>query len=308
MKHRFVSFLLLSILLLGVLSSCNKNEGGDSAQLLSFSQAESVEEMKKLDGKPVTIIGYMSTLSPISGAFMYLMNLPYQSCPFCVPNTTQLSNTIAVYAKGGKSFVFTDRAIRVTGTLTFGDYVDEFGYEYSYRITDASYEILDTSDMNDTLRLWQQLAASDVISEIYSMFEYVRFTCFWTEYTMKFGDTDDSRDYLYVEEALSFIEKDGWQYHYGFEEGYFDRLIATVEEVDATAFSDLVAIVREAEALSHDAYNELKNGNYTLVDEYSDVFGDNRKQYKLNEAATLEARYEKLFYTDFSSWIAGWEL
>ena len=308
MRIRTLSLLLLLALLLMLLPSCDKSDSGASAQLLSFSQAESIEEMKKLDGKPVTIIGYMSTLSPISGAFMYLMNLPYQSCPFCIPNTSQLSNTIAVYAKSGKSFSFTDRAIRVTGTMSFEDYVDDFGYEYSYRITDATYEVLDTENMSDTLKLWQQLASTNVIADIYSMFEYVRFTCFWTEYTMQFGETEDSRDYLYVEEALTFIEKDGWQYHYGFEEGYFDRLIATVEEVDATAFSSLVEIIRTAEALSRDAYNELKNGNCTLVDEYSNVFKDNRRQYKLNEAAALEARYEKLFYTDFSSWIAGWEL
>ena len=34
--------------------------------MLSFSQAQSIEEMKNYDGREVTIIGYMSTLSPIS--------------------------------------------------------------------------------------------------------------------------------------------------------------------------------------------------------------------------------------------------
>ena len=34
-------------------------------------------------------------------SFMFLMNLPYQSCPFCVPNTSQLSNTMEVYPKKG---------------------------------------------------------------------------------------------------------------------------------------------------------------------------------------------------------------
>ena len=136
MKRTF-AFILAIIFTALPLASC-KGGGTGSGQLLSFSQAQSIEEMEKLDGKEVTIIGYMSTLSPISGEFMYLMNLPYQSCPFCVPNTTQLANTMAVYAKSADGFEFTDRAIQVTGVLEFGDYTDEFGYEYNYRIKDAT--------------------------------------------------------------------------------------------------------------------------------------------------------------------------
>ena len=107
---RIVSIILLLTLLCS-LTACGGDDG--PAKLLSFSQAQSISEMEKLDGEKVTILGYMSTLSPVSGEFMYLMNLPYQSCPFCIPNTTTLSNTIAVYAKD--EFEFTDSAIRVTG-------------------------------------------------------------------------------------------------------------------------------------------------------------------------------------------------
>ena len=160
------------------LVSCDKEDDNPS-QLLSFAEAQSITEMEKLDGKTVTIIGYMSTLSPVSGKFMYLMNLPYQSCPFCIPNTTQLSNTMAVYSKDGDEFEFTDRAIKVTGVLEFGDYTDEFGYEYGYRIKDATYSILDTSDMSEQLRLWQQLASTNVVADVYSMFEYLNFLCYW---------------------------------------------------------------------------------------------------------------------------------
>ena len=65
---------------------------------------------------------------------------------------------MAVYAKNGDSFEFTDRAIKVTGTLEFGDYTDEYGYEYGYRITDATYNEVDMSEMSDKMKLWQQLA------------------------------------------------------------------------------------------------------------------------------------------------------
>ena len=290
--------LMLSVCLV----SCEKEES--LSQLLSFSQAQSVEEMEKLDGKTVTIIGYMSTLSPVSGKFMYLMNLPYQSCPFCIPNTTQLSNTMAVYAKGDNEFEFTDRAIKVTGVLEFGDYTDEFGYEYGYRIKDATYSILDTSDMSEELRLWQQLASTDVVAEVYSMFEYLNFLCYWPTYTASF---DGGKDYLYPEDALMFVESDKAQFNYGFKEGYFDDITATVKKVDPEAFAELVKIINDAKKLADKAYAELKAKNCTLVQEYSGAFGDGRTQYKINAAEELESEMERI-YMAFSDWLASWEL
>ena len=209
---KVISLILVSCLAVFVFASCGNDNGGDETMgnTLSFSQANSVEAMQKLDGKQVNIIGYMSTLSPINGSFMYLMNLPYQSCPFCVPNTTQLSNTMAVYAKSGDSFEFTDRAIKVTGILEFGDYTDEYGYEYGYRITDATYTEVDTSEMSDKMKLWQQLASTNVISDVYNMYEYINFLCFWPTYTAEF---EGGKDYLYPTDAINFIETEGAQFN-----------------------------------------------------------------------------------------------
>lgn len=299
---RLICFVLILALAFPLLAGCGQETG--KSQLLSFSQAQSVDEMKKLDGKQVSIIGYMSTLSPVSGRFMYLMNLPYQSCPFCIPNTTQLSNTMAVYAKENDEFEFTDRAIRITGILEFGDYTDEFGYEYSYRIVDATYTILDTSNMSQELQLWQQLASTDAVAEVYTMFEYVNFLCYWPTYTVQF---ESGKDYLYPSDALYFVETDGAQFNYGFQEDYFDAIIATIESVDKTAFADLVQVVNDAKVLSEQAYQELKTMNCTLVEEYSAVFGDGRQQYQINEAKQLEAEMERI-YIQFSNWLSSWEL
>lgn len=297
----FLCIFLIILTLCPLAVSC-KDKG--KAQMLSFSQAQSIDEMKKLDGKQVSIIGYMSTLSPVSGKFMYLMNLPYQSCPFCIPNTTQLSNTIAVYAKDSKGFEFTDRAIIVTGTMEFGDYTDEFGYEYSYRIKDADYSILDTSNMSEELRLWQQIASTDVLTEVNNMFEYVNFLCFWGTYTAKF---ESGKDYLYPSNAVRFIENDGAQFNYGFKEGYFENIIKTVKEVDENAFKDLVSIVEKTEALADRAYKDIKDGKYSKVNEYSNAFKDGRKQYKMDNADAYETEFKKI-YSDYSEWIASWEI
>lgn len=302
MIKRIVCALTAALLIAFPLISCDKETG--SSQLLSFSQAQSISEMEKLDGKTVTIIGYMSTLSPVSGKFMYLMNLPYQSCPFCVPNTAQLSNTMAVYAKDNDEFEFTDRAIKVTGVLEFGDYTDEFGYEYGYRIKDAVYSVLDTSDMSDELRLWQQLASTDVVGEVYSMFEYLNFLCYWPTYVSTF---EGGQDYLYPSDALMYIETDKAQFNYGFKEGYFDSIIKTIKSVDETAFSELADIVENAKVLSDKAYSELKAGNCIAVEEYSGRFGDGRAQYQINASAELESEMENI-YMAFSEWLASWEL
>ena len=302
MKRTF-AFILAIIFVIMPLASCDKG-GTGSGQLLSFSQAQSIEEMEKLDGKEVTIIGYMSTLSPISGEFMYLMNLPYQSCPFCVPNTTQLANTMAVYAKSAEGFEFTDRAIQVTGTLEFGDYTDEFGYEYNYRIKDATYTILNTDDLDPKIKLWQQLASTDVIAEIYQMYEYINFLCFWPTYTAQF---EGGSDYLYPEDAIYFYQTDGAQYNYGYQPGYFNSLIAKVESVSKTDFTALVENIRKAEALAAEAIAEIEAGNYTQVAEYSAQFNDGRAQYTMNRASEFEAKMQAT-YLEFAEWLATWEL
>ena len=302
MKRTF-AFILAIIFTALPLASCKGGDTG-SGQLLSFSQAQSIEEMEKLDGKEVTIIGYMSTLSPISGEFMYLMNLPYQSCPFCVPNTTQLANTMAVYAKSAEGFEFTDRAIQVTGTLEFGDYTDEFGYEYNYRIKDATYTVLNTDDMDPKIKLWQQLASTDVIAEIYQMYEYVNFLCFWPTYTAQF---EGGGDYLYPDDAIYFYKTEGAQYNYGYQPGYFDSLIAKVESVSKTDFTALVENIRKAQTLAAEAIAEIEAGNYASVAEYSGQFGDGRPQYKMNRAEEFDAKMQET-YLEFAEWLATWEL
>lgn len=303
---KIISILLVACLALFAFASCGNNNSGDEIidNTLSFSQANSVEEMQKLNGKQVNIIGYMSTLSPINGSFMYLMNLPYQSCPFCVPNTTQLSNTMAVYAKSGDSFEFTDRAIKVTGTLEFGDYTDEYGYEYGYRIKDATYTEVDTSEMSDKMKLWQQLASTEVISDVYNMYEYINFLCFWPTYTAEF---EGGKDYLYPTDAINFIETEGAQFNYGYAEGYFDSMIKTIEEVSTTDFITLVENIKKAKSLAERAFADLKAEEYATTTEYSGSFGDGRSQYKMNNADAYEKEMEAI-YREFAEWLAEWEI
>ncbi len=286
-----------------MLPSCS-SAGKNKAAALSFSDKHDIEELNSFDGESVTITGYMSTRLPSSGNYFYLKNLPYQSCPFCVPNTAQLANTIAVYAKPGDVFEFTDRAIRVTGVLEFGNYTDEFGYEYNYRIKDAEYAVPDTDDLDPQIKLWQQLASTDVVAEIYRMYEYVSFLCFWPTYTAQF---EERSDYLYPSDISPFYQIDGAQYNYGYQPGYFDSIITTVEGVSSTDFTVLIENIRKSEALASEAIAELEAGRYTAVTEYSSVYGDGRTQYKMDKADEFEARMQAT-YQEFAAWLATWEI
>ena len=154
--------ILLLVLARALLSGCGSKDA--EAAKLSFAESASIETIQKLNGKTVSLTGYMATLSPLEGDYIYLMNLPFQSCPFCVPNTQQLANTMAVYAAKGTKFDYTDRPVKITGRMDVGQYSDDYGYEYNYRIVDAKYEIVDLSQVSEEYALYQSLAEDGVIA------------------------------------------------------------------------------------------------------------------------------------------------
>lgn len=307
--------LLIALLLLSFIG-CDKGVDASNATKLSFKSAASYEDLKALDGKTVTINGYMATSSPVDGGYIFLMNLPYQSCPFCVPNTSQLSNTMAVYAPKGDAFTYTTQAIKVVGKLVVAEnenkpFTDNYGYEFNFKIVDASYTILKDDELSADMALWQKIANSDVISEIYAMYDYVNFVCAWNTYYVNSYVNESGATvpgyYLYPADALGYLTRENAQWNYGYRDGYFDGLIQKVEAVDPTAFADLVSNIRKAEALAKKALGELEAGNYTYEVKYVEQFGTEDKVYTLNKGEELASEMEAL-YKEFSLWLSGWEM
>lgn len=296
-------WLAILIALCAVLSGCGKSDGADDAiKEFSFSDSINISAIKKLDGQRVRINGYMATLSPVNGKYMYLMNMPYQSCPFCVPNTTQLANTIAVYAKEGKAFEYTDQAIRVTGTMRVEDYADEFSYEYNYRIVDASYEVIDLATVSAEYALWYSIASDGLVSDIGAMFDFVHFVCQWTEYQSYTINEDGSRTdwYLYPGDTQRILVDTGpYGYASQMADDYFPGLIRRADAISKTDMEDVKRLISDARQLTLDALNEL-NANRFTYDEQAD-------KYSLNADANLYQRYQNL-YLAFSEWLAKWEL
>ncbi len=310
-------FIVVSILAL-CFAGCKGSESNSDGSVtkLSFKEASGYDYLKTLDGKQVTISGYMATSSPVDGSFMFLMNLPYQNCPFCVPNTSELSNTMEVYPKENETFAYTAQAIKVVGTLQVAEnedkpFTDEYGYEFNYKIVDATYTIIKAEDLSNDMALWQKLAESDVVNDVYAMYDYVNFLCYWNTYFVEPFTTEDGEQvsgyYLYPTDAENFIYKDGAQYNYGYKDGYFDGIVAKIEAVDKEAFSDLVENVRKAEALANKALKELEDKNYTNEYKYIEKFDTEDYVYTLNNEAELTKEMETL-YTEFANWLGSWEM
>ena len=298
-----VSLLLIAALACLVLAGCGNSaaSAGDPTSL-SFSDATSIDAITALNGKLVTIVGYMATLSPISGKYMYLMNMPYQSCPFCVPNTAQLANTMAVYAPEGKTFQFTDQAVRITGRMETGDFTDEFGYTYNYRIADAACEEVDLATVSENYKLWQAIASDGIVAEVNSMFDYLHFVCCWPIYVGGYVDEDGNEVSfnMYPGDVTNMLADDGMNgYADKAAESYFPGLVSRAKAISETELDDLIEIIDAAKAVETYARGELDAGNYTY-DEAND-------QFSLVNQDDLYNRWLDV-YTRFSEWLAKWEL
>ena len=304
MKHtpKFIALALILVLTACALTACSGNKAEASETILTFADSASINTIQSLNGKKVKLTGYMATLSPLSGEYIYLMNLPYQSCPFCIPNTQQLANTMAVYAPSGKKFTYTDQPIVITGRMETGNFSDEYGYEYNYRIVDASYQTVDLSSVSEEYALYQNLASDGVTADINAMFDYLMFMCNWTEYQGSYTDENGERIayYLYAGDVENLLQDDG---PYGYasyaSEDYFPGLIKRVQAISSTKLTDLTNIISAAQALEQEARAELDNGNYTY-DETTDKF-------TLTNADALYNKFQDV-YGQFSTWLTKYQL
>ena len=300
---KFAALIALLICIALLATGCGSTKASSmEATKLSFADSASLDTLKALDGKSVTITGYMATLSPLSGEYIYLMNMPYQSCPFCVPNTNQLSNTMAVYAASGSKFEFTDRPVQISGTMRVADRVDDYGYSYNYYIDNASYTAVDLSSVSQEYALYQSLAEDGVIADVNAMFDYLMFVCQWTEYTSSYTDESGQQITfnLYPGDVTSILESDGLNgYATQASPDYFPGLISRVNAVSSTGLTELTDVLSAAQAVEQYARAELDSGNYTY-DEATD-------KYSLTNSEELYNRFYEV-YAAFSTWLTQYEL
>lgn len=139
MKSRIITLILLITI---IATSCSKgtNEKITSNILFTslYKTSEGVKEVssaiKILDGQQVKIKGYMARQSPVDNSFIYLVNMPYMSCPFCVVTDNTMLEVISIYNNDNSPIYFIDKPVEIIGTLEVSEKTDEFNYTTQFRI------------------------------------------------------------------------------------------------------------------------------------------------------------------------------
>lgn len=196
-------------------------EGDNGVTVLKFKNTNSNETINALSGKQVSITGYISTLSPLNGEFAYLMNMPYQSCPFCVPGTSEISNTLAIYAGNKSKIKFTDQPVTVVGTLETGNFVDDFGYEYGVRLNNVTVNKADVDKLSASIKQYNLLAENGVVSQIYNSIMSADASVFYNYYEL---EKPEKIEMDFINSTKATLE--GYN-----EKGEYNQLISTMDNL-----------------------------------------------------------------------------
>lgn len=246
MKKLIILVIAICCMLVGCSSNENStaNKTSNEVTEIRFKDMIDVEELRKLDGQKVKITGFMAQMSPLDGSMIYLMNMPYQSCVYCVPNTNQLVNTMAVYSKNGKQIEYTDLAVEVVGTIKFEDITDEMGYSYNYRIIDADISYADVDALTEEVKIYTDLvnkgfvdAISQVILELNTRINYESLGLS-TEYLSPISDKSINN----LESMFSGLER--------------------------LKYSDIYSVVNDLKSLCSDINNVIEAGEYSKISEF----------------------------------------
>ena len=192
--------------------------------VLKFS--DTYEKVKQLEGKEVKMTGYMSLMSPLDGSYIYLMNLPLQSCPFCLPDSTKITNTVACYAKEGSKIDYNSNPVVVTGVIELGNFKDDFGYEYAFKIKDVKIEEADTEKLAENYRIYSAVTEDGLLLQIYDALNWVTINGTYYDYGYAYEDIiKDLMDNRYVDESIAKLK--------GISETDYADLIAVCEKIKA---------------------------------------------------------------------------
>ena len=246
---------LVMVVSLGGCSSTKLQEV-DGVTELKFKDTIKTSELKKIDSKTVSMIGFMSTSTPLNGEYTYLMNMPYQNCSFCVPNTDSLVNTIAVYAPEGKSFEFTDVPVRVTGTLEFKTTTDSMGYTYEYRIKDAKLEEADVSNLEEDIKLYTDLINQGFAESMETIFTTLYNTINYESKNIKEDD---------LELLDTNLTKDVKNMFENLDKSKYSEMTTMIETIDEL----IVDINKGIESKDYSKFEDYNNKGNELYTTYS---------------------------------------
>ena len=220
----------------------------DGSYQIRFSDLVSLKDLEEYNNKTVTAIGYLSPITSYDGSFGYLMNLPYQTCPYCLPSDTKITNTITIFAKNGKQIEFTEAAIMVRGTLKLESYTDSYGYSYNYRIIDATIEEADTSELGEKIVLYNKLAEKEILTKLMDTLYWVDENVYYDEYTANGAN--------YEREIVDLTN--------------LESVITDLENFEPEEVSILKSVANKLKEIAIDTNKLLEEENYDKILEYKE--------------------------------------
>jgi hypothetical protein len=254
-----ISMIVIGLVIFVIISQENKVNAQDkiknSEKIISsgtyqikFSDLVSLEDLKEYDNKEVTAVGYLSPIMSYDGSFGYLMNLPYQTCPYCMPSDTKITNTISIFAKSGQKIEFTEAAVLVRGTLKLEPYTDAYGYSYNYRLVDVKIEKADTSELGEKIALYNKLAEKEILTNLMAMLYAVDDNVFYDEYT--------ANGVTYERQVVDTSK--------------IDAILTNLEDFKEEDISILKEVAKELKNIATDTNELIQKENYEKVLEYKE--------------------------------------
>lgn len=98
------------------------------------------DKVKALDGKKVSMEGFMAPPLKAEADFFVLTEIPMALCPFCSSDADWPDNIVVIYLGGKQTFLPGGTRINVEGRLEMGSWTDpNTGFLSRLRIRDARF-------------------------------------------------------------------------------------------------------------------------------------------------------------------------
>lgn len=144
---------------------------------------------KNLDGQEVELTGYMAVQSPLDESFIYLVNQPYVSCPFCAIGDVTKLEIIPVYMADNSTIKYTENGVTIKGKLEVGEKLDALEYTTQCRIYADKVEEIQETDVDAELQTYYaNLSESGMIMDIQALQMNIEYAT-KDEYLAEFGTT-----------------------------------------------------------------------------------------------------------------------
>lgn len=215
---------------------------------ISFSDITSMEDIEKLAGKKVKLLGYISPLSPYGYPYIYLTDTPYSTDVFVEGKY----NSIAVYSKDGVAIGYSNHPVYVTGEIVIEEITDSQDVSYGYRIKDAVIENATIEQVDGMVKKFFMLAQDDVLNDLNELFGQMDMLVYFDEY---------KADEIIKEEDLNKIDIEK-----------IEALKQKVQAYNDESYNTIISVLDKLNTISTELNSLLEQSKYTEFANQKEAF------------------------------------